>query len=118
MYDFYDVKFSIRIIPSDYTVNFKAISVTVIIFAVFSEIGYILLQIFLGDLIQLCHFSPPPDGVCRHHTDNTDSRTDIYRSDPDFKVSVFLTTIARKQKEFLLQSPRYTDGNCSPKFCC
>ena len=46
-----------------------------------------LFQKLLEDLIQICHFPPPPDGVCRHHTDSADSRTDIYRSDLDFKVS-------------------------------
>ncbi|XP_053408579.1 E3 ubiquitin-protein ligase TTC3-like [Mercenaria mercenaria] len=49
------------------------------------ETDPIVLQESLKNLLQLCKFPPPPDSVCRNHTDTTDKRTVIYLTDPDFK---------------------------------
>lgn len=53
----------------------------------------VIFQSEVKQLLTLTKYPPPPDGVCKLHTDVVEPRTVIFFSDPDFKVLYTLKMI-------------------------
>ncbi|GFS27577.1 E3 ubiquitin-protein ligase TTC3 [Elysia marginata] len=58
------------------------------------------LQKLLKSLIRECKNPPKPDAICKFHLDGESSRTEIYRSDPDYKGFIRLLCNCRCCIEF------------------